>query len=322
MTRAIIIFLSSGFVQTKGKTMKDYAFARLAGDTGMRTLLSFIGYFIVSALLCSFAQAQSSAGGMNHFAKDGLSFDYPAGWILADESTAQAQKLMLTKKGSSVQLMVIAQRELIYRNQIPEAQRNFTEPLVNQLALKLKTTERATARIDVGGVEAEGVRLRGKLKRNNATAEVYSLRRGLRFINLAYIGADGDEALGAQAWKVVRSSFKVDAPVIGRSGSSQASPLEASNDSNRAAVLNGSAIVLPRPAYPAIAKTARASGTVTVQVLIDEEGNVISAAAVSGPPLLRAASVVAARGAKFSPTLLDGEPVKVAGLINYDFKLQ
>jgi protein TonB len=53
--------------------------------------------------------------------------------------------------------------------------------------------------------------------------------------------------------------------------------------------------------------------------LIDEKGNVLSATAISGHPLLRAAAVEAARGAKFSPTLLSGQPVKVSGVISYNF---
>jgi protein TonB len=87
-------------------------------------------------------------------------------------------------------------------------------------------------------------------------------------------------------------------------------------------VLNGKAISLPKPPYPAIARAARAAGTVTVQVTIDEEGNVISARAVGGPPLLQAAAVAAARQAKFSPTKLSGQPVKVTGVISYNFVAQ
>ena len=85
------------------------------------------------------------------------------------------------------------------------------------------------------------------------------------------------------------------------------------------AVLNGRAVELPQPGYPAIARAAHASGTVTVQVVIDEEGNVISARAISGSPLLQAVSVAAARKAKFSPTLSEGKPVKVTGVITYNF---
>jgi len=84
-------------------------------------------------------------------------------------------------------------------------------------------------------------------------------------------------------------------------------------------VLNGKAISLPRPPYPPAARAVRASGAVSVQVLIDEQGNVVSASAVSGHPLLQAAAVAAARGAKFSPTVLSGQPVKVSGVITYNF---
>lgn len=87
-------------------------------------------------------------------------------------------------------------------------------------------------------------------------------------------------------------------------------------------VLNGKAISLPKPNYPPIARAARASGTVVVQVLIDENGNVVSAKAVSGHPLLQAVAVSAARQARFSPTKLSGQPVKVTGVIQYNFVAQ
>jgi len=87
-------------------------------------------------------------------------------------------------------------------------------------------------------------------------------------------------------------------------------------------VLNGKAINLPKPAYPPIARAAHASGTVVVQVLIDENGNVVSAHAVSGHPLLQAVAVSAARQARFSPTKLSGQPVKVTGVIQYNFVAQ
>ena len=86
--------------------------------------------------------------------------------------------------------------------------------------------------------------------------------------------------------------------------------------------LNGKAISLPTPEYPVIARQAGASGSVTVQVTVDEEGNVISANATSGHPLLRAAAVTAAKQAKFSPTKLNGELVKVTGVLTYFFTVQ
>jgi len=87
-------------------------------------------------------------------------------------------------------------------------------------------------------------------------------------------------------------------------------------------VLNSKALRLPTPPYPPAARAVKATGTVVVQVTVDESGNVISARAVSGHPLLQAAAVAAARGAKFSPVKLSGEPVKVNGVITYNFALQ
>lgn len=87
-------------------------------------------------------------------------------------------------------------------------------------------------------------------------------------------------------------------------------------------VLNGKAVHLVTPPYPAIARSAHAAGAVNVQVLIDENGNVIAAHAVSGHPLLQAAAVAAARASKFTPTKLSGQPVKVNGVIIYNFVAQ
>lgn len=84
-------------------------------------------------------------------------------------------------------------------------------------------------------------------------------------------------------------------------------------------VLNGKATSLPKPPYPPAARAVRAAGAVSVQVLIDESGSVVSATAVSGHPLLRAAAAQAARGARFSPTMLSGQAVKVSGVITYNF---
>ncbi|MEO8073810.1 MAG: energy transducer TonB [Acidobacteriota bacterium] len=84
-------------------------------------------------------------------------------------------------------------------------------------------------------------------------------------------------------------------------------------------VVNGRATYLPTPEYSKKAKNAGASGQVTVQIKIDEEGNVIEAKACSGNPLLRDSAVEAALQAKFKPTVLSGIPVKVSGIVIYTF---
>lgn len=86
--------------------------------------------------------------------------------------------------------------------------------------------------------------------------------------------------------------------------------------------ITGLAISLPKPPYPQIAIQAHAQGAVNVQVLVDETGKVISAKAVSGHPLLQAAAQRAAYSARFSPTRLGDQAVKVSGLITYNFTMQ
>lgn len=87
-------------------------------------------------------------------------------------------------------------------------------------------------------------------------------------------------------------------------------------------VITGEAISLPRPAYPPIAVQSGTQGVVSVQVLIDETGKVISAKAMSGHPFLAPAAVKAAYQARFKPTRLSDQPVKVSGVITYNFNLQ
>jgi len=86
-------------------------------------------------------------------------------------------------------------------------------------------------------------------------------------------------------------------------------------------ILNSRAISLPKPPYPQMAKQIRVQGTVTVQVLIDEAGRVLSAKAMSGHPLLVPDSQRAAMQARFSPTTIGGVAVKVSGVITYNFIL-
>jgi protein TonB len=80
-------------------------------------------------------------------------------------------------------------------------------------------------------------------------------------------------------------------------------------------MLNAKAIYMPLPDVPA----GETAGVVLVQILVDEQGSVIDARPVSGPQHLHAAAVNAARLARFNPTLLMGEPVRVSGTLSYNF---
>ncbi len=84
-------------------------------------------------------------------------------------------------------------------------------------------------------------------------------------------------------------------------------------------ILNDIAVDLPKPEYPDAAKAEKLSGTVTVEVVVNEKGVVVASSVVSGPFPLWSAAGTAARQAKFDPPLKDGNPVKVAGVLTFDF---
>lgn len=79
------------------------------------------------------------------------------------------------------------------------------------------------------------------------------------------------------------------------------------------------AVRLAMPVYPAMARQMNVQGRVIVQVNLDEEGDVISVKATSGPTTLRAASEEAARRSKFNPAKVGDKPAKSTGFVVFNF---
>ena len=265
-----------------------------------------------------FAVPAAPQEGAGHFSKEGLAFDYPAGWTAADTGDAQMQRLTLTRAGGSNIIIVFAQRELITNAmQLYGSRSTVTMPYVTNIAHKLGLDRPPPPNeaqcMNAGGRPAVGFRMGGQLEGEPTTAEVYTVVLGQRLIHLVNVRADRDEAAGAAAWKTLLDTLKVEAP---SKPSPEADRIEQIVGGG---VLNGKAIKKPQPRYPPDAKSARTQGTVVVQIVVDEGGNVASARVVSGPIPLRGASEEAARKAKFEPTTVCGKPVKVTGVITYGF---
>jgi len=89
----------------------------------------------------------------------------------------------------------------------------------------------------------------------------------------------------------------------------------------------GSGVKPPRqtysadPVYPPIARETHIGGTVVVDAVIDEHGNVVQARVVSGHPLLMDAALKAVQQWKYEPTTLSGQPISVELQVQVLFKL-
>jgi TonB family protein len=277
-------------------------------------------YAIVAFAMLSvvIANAQTGGSATKHFEKDGLAFDYPDGWELTDSTSQGVRTVTLAWKGSVAQIVVNVQGGLTPNCDFLSERKKIAAAVTEKVANRIGAEPARRAlpvTAQTGGSDVEGTQLQGLVNGEPVTGAVYSTRLNQHYVSLIYIAAANDEP-AKTAWNAVRKTFTVAPSVL----SVMATTADGSSATAiSSGVLNGRALALPRPDYPNIARSAHAAGTVTVQVTIDEAGNVIAAHAVSGHPLLQAACVAAAREAKFSPTKLCGEPVRVAGIITYNF---
>lgn len=134
------------------------------------------------------------------------------------------------------------------------------------------------------------------------------------------VNADKVSSLGSVEVATAGASTNPEAPVVEIESDPPPAPKPILRPVS-GGVLNGTALSLPSPIYPEAARRMRTAGVVSVEVVVDETGKVISAVASSGPTALREVAVQAALRARFSPTKLSGQPVKVSGLINYKFAI-
>jgi TonB family protein len=263
------------------------------------------------------APSQDVTSSTKHYEKDGISFDYPTSWTVMEDNSPYLQTVTVAPGGSATQIIIST-----YGGPIPSCDFDLEGKKLASIfskrvakVIKAGAATGSPVKSQLGAAEMEGIELEGLMDQQPALGDVYSIRLNRRFVSLTFV-RKVDDSTARSAWQTVRSSLTVKPPVV---GAMTAQPVNNAGAPISGGVMNGKAISLPRPDYPPIARSAHASGMVVVQVIIDEMGDVVASHAISGHPLLQAASVAAARQAKFSPTKLCGEPVKVTGVITYNF---
>ena len=165
------------------------------------------------SLLVGVALAQDPNN--KHFDKDGLSFDYPTGWQLSDQSTSQMQFLELTR--GDLVLRVRSPREWL---KTPEkeahAKKLFKDQYVEDFAKQFEQQgsglKRSAINTTIAGAPAEGARLRIVMDRVSGGLDSYSLILSDRMVNLSILGSDSDITKEAAVWDLIRNSLKVEPP--------------------------------------------------------------------------------------------------------------
>jgi hypothetical protein len=181
----------------------------------MRRSLTFIKLIAIT-LLCSLAALGQTAGSQKQFNKEGLAFDYPAGWELTDSSNSDAQQLVLSKDNSDAQIRVFVFRGLV---DTPEKQKvartKLVDPYLNATSSQFEQMgakpTRVPATLQVGTLQAEGVRIQAVLDGDPGEAAIYWLTLGNRLVVLTFFGPDRALKQAAPAWDAIRNTLRVEA---------------------------------------------------------------------------------------------------------------
>lgn len=163
-------------------------------------------------LLSVLSLVQTAAGGQT-FNNNGVSFNYPDGWTIYDDSNSDAQQVTLARPKNDVQIRVFVHKGRITPEKFPDAKKAFIDPYiastVKQFVAMGAKPEQSADSSEIGGVKADGVKVTANLGEPGA-AKIYWALLGQHVVILTIFGPDREIKEFAPAWDVVRSSFKVE----------------------------------------------------------------------------------------------------------------
>ena len=158
----------------------------------------------------------TSAQTSKTFSKDNLSFDYPEGWTLTDDSNDDAQQFTLSKPNIDVQIRGFIHKGRISQEKLAEAKQKFIDPYIAATAKQFvqmgAKPEQVPDASEIGGVKAEGVSVNASLGGETGAAKIYWALVGQRVVVLTLFGPDKQLKQHAPAWDLVRTSLKINDP--------------------------------------------------------------------------------------------------------------
>lgn len=162
------------------------------------------------------------------FTKDNLSFDYPEGWTLSDDSNSDAQQFTLSKSNSDVQIRLFVHKGRITPEKFPDAKKAFIDPYVAATAKQFvqmgAKPEQVPDSSEIGGMKADGVSINASLGGETGAAKIYWALVGQRVAVLTLFGPDKQIKQLAPAWDLVRTTLKVQDPKATPAASPTPSP--------------------------------------------------------------------------------------------------
>jgi hypothetical protein len=173
---------------------------------------------IAFLLLCGLsASAQTTPSDAKEFNKDGLSFNYPSGWSFNDTSNTDAQQMTFGRPDSEVQITVFVFRTPVTTpEKIAEAKRVLVDKYVASTTKSFEQAgahpESLPASTEIGGVKAEGVKIRASLDGVPGVAEIQWAVVGQRLVVLTFLGPDKALTKAAPAWDTIRTTIKIAEP--------------------------------------------------------------------------------------------------------------
>jgi hypothetical protein len=166
-------------------------------------------------LTASFGYAVGQA---NQYTRDGLSFSYPPGWTLVDESNAQAQTLNVDRGKDEAKIIIVVLRRQMNATELAEAQPIMTQAIADALAQEITRlgaqVQRASVSQVIGGVQAPGIKLRASISGETGDADIYWLALGGKLVHVIYVGSDQERARATNAWNMVCSTLRVRTPAV------------------------------------------------------------------------------------------------------------
>jgi hypothetical protein len=154
-----------------------------------------------------------TASDIKTFNANGVSFDYPNGWVLHDDTNSDAQQLTLARPNNDVQIRVFVHKGRIAPDKFPDAKKAFIDPYIasttKQFVAMGAKPEQSADSSEIGGVKAEGVKIAANLGEPGA-AKIYWAAVGQRVVILTIFGPDREMKQFTPVWDTVRSTLKVE----------------------------------------------------------------------------------------------------------------